>query len=414
MSSPSIVSQIKKKYIITRICISLVLIILAAVITYIRVPNEIKYFTARKNAFAEPCDEFKEGDFYRGHLYFIYDWFAENDEARFYLAPVNDSEGNDRILIVYIPNRFVGSAERIMTQTAEYIASNDEQSLEYDLDCRGSFYEVDARTTNYLRQFLNERGAPPSTMDQVCGKMFVMIPASSVFSERLVAWLIIDAGVLITIIVLLFTLLTKSYLKSLKNKLQKENMSFYALDKEFENPLGSFGNNLLSQYHVFEKVSPFRLMRISDVLWIYPSKTTTSNNIRIYSAVFMMRNHGCFKFPCRNESETEALCLWVLKLQPHALYGYVVENSNMYYKNFNQLLDQVYNQSSPTPTEQPVLAERPDAPLPVNEPDASSVPQQSLSPILSAETLAQSNRTEANVDLRSNVLGTGEDSVRKE
>lgn len=86
----------------------------------------------------------------------------------------------------------------------------------------------------------------------------------------------------------------------------------------------------------------------------------------------------------------------------------------MYYKNFNQLLDQVYNQSSPTPTEQPVLAERPDAPLPVNEPDASSVPQQSLSPILSAETLAQSNRTEANVDLRSNVLGTGEDSVRKE
>ncbi len=414
MSNPSIVSQITKKYIITRICISLVLIILAAVITYIRVPNEIKYFTARKNAFSEPCDKFKERDFYRGHLYFIYDWFAENDKARFYLAPVNDSEGNDRILIVYIPNRFAGSAEQLMSQTSEYIASTDEPSLQYDLDCRGSFYEVDERTTNYLRQFLNERGAPPSTMDQVCDKMFVMIPASDVFSERFVAWLIIDAGVLITIIVLLFPLLTKSYLKSLKQKLHQENMSLYALDKEFETPLGSFGNNLLSQYHVFEKVSPFRLMRISDVLWIYPSKTTTSNGVKIFSSVFMMRNHGCFKFPCRNESETEALCQWVLKLQPNALYGYVVENSNMYYKNFNQLLDRVYNQNNPTPAEQPVVAEQPAAPIPVNEPDLSSVPQQSLSPILSAETLAQSYRTEANVDQQSNVLGTGEESVRKE
>lgn len=251
-------------------------------------------------------------------------------------------------------------------------------------------------------------------MDKLCDQMFVMIPLADAFSERLVFWIFIDLGVLITVIVLIFSLITKSYLKSLKKRLAQENMTLDDLDKEFENPLGVFDNNLVSANFVFEKTSPFRLMRIRDVLWIYPSKTRVNGGSAMYSAVFMMRNHGCFKFPTSSESTTEQLCRWVLKMQPKALYGYVIENSNMYYKNFNQLIDQIYNQNDATPVVQPVVTEQPAAPIPTLGPDSFTAPQQGLSPVLSAETLAQSNRTETNVEQQSNVLGTGDDSVRKE
>lgn len=414
MSNVSIVKQFKRRTTIIRLVVVLILIVVSAVLTYIRVPNEIKYFTATKNVFATSCDTYEEDQFYRGHLYFVYDWIAENADARFYLAPVNDDEGNEHFLIVYIPNKFAGEAERLMEQTRDYLENGEDAELSYDLNCRGKMYEVNQDTLEYAQQYFISRNAPSSAMDKLCDQMFVMIPLADAFSERLVFWIFIDFGVLITVIVLIFSLITKSYLKSLKKRLAQENMTLDDLDKEFENPLGVFDNNLVSANFVFEKTSPFRLMRIRDVLWIYPSKTRVNGGSAMYSAVFMMRNHGCFKFPTSSESTTEQLCRWVLKMQPKALYGYVIENSNMYYKNFNQLIDQIYNQNDATPVVQPVVTEQPVAPVPTLGPDSFTAPQQGLSPVLSAETLAQSNRTETNVEQQSNVLGTGDDSVRKE
>lgn len=404
MSEFSVLKQIKTKPMIYRIVIALVVLIVAAGATMLRVPSEVKYFTATKNVFEEPCDKYKEDQFFRGHLYFLYNWFAENDDARFYLAPVRDSADELHYLIVYIPKKYEPICRDIILQTEKYEESGDDSELFFDINCRGYMADISPETYKYLDQYLTWINAPYSVRENLCTQMFVMVPTYKAVSERLVFYVLLDIGAIITAICLLISALTGRFLKPLKKKLKSENMTLQDLEDEFATPLARFDTTIVSEKHVFDLAGNHQMMRISDVVWIYPGSTYSVNGVSLFRAIFMTRYHLCNQFTVRTSSNAENLCKWVQRLQPNAMYGYLRENSEMYYKHFNELIARVYNQGGenvplnrePDIPEQPAPAQVP-TPAPVAAENTETPSQEtgtSAFPVLTADTINGSKKNE--------------------
>ena len=105
-------------------------------------------------------------------------------------------------------------------------------------------------------------------------------------------------------------------------------------------------NIYVSDKHVVSAAASPQIVTIRDVIWMYPARTNQINSkSTIFNAFFYTRNHECIKFAAKDMTSCEVLCQAVKKLQPRALYGYVIENTTMYYSHFNELVDQVYNQT---------------------------------------------------------------------
>ena len=345
MSSNSVVKKIKKANFTWRIVVSLVLIGATLLIAFLLIPQHTKYYTARENIFSLPCNTYKVDKYYKGKTYSIYDWFAENKDGKFYIAPVQDKNEEDYYLIVYIPKKYEAKAETIMDQTYEYMDSGDDSVLTEYISCNGYVTDVNAKTSQFLDQYFDAISAPQAVRERVCSKMFVMVPLSKVLASEGTAYIALCLIMLVCALITPLTGLTGSYLKPLKKKLSAENMTLEDLDNEFSNTLFTYGNIQVSKDHIIQINATPTIFPIKDIVWIYPSKMNQVNSAPICRGIFMTRYHQCFQLNVKNQAEADSLCQNVHKLQSRALYGYVIENSTMYYKHFNELIDHVYNQS---------------------------------------------------------------------
>ena len=345
MSNFSIVKKICRQNILLRLIGAGALILLAVIMAFGLLPKTTRYLLARNNVFATPTNKYKVDKFYQGKTYSIYDWFAENDDGRFYLSPVADENGNEEFLIVYIPKRYEAKAERIMEQTWSYMETGDEDDLKEYISCRGMITTINTKTTQYVNEYFDMVGAP-QMKSKVCDTMFVMIPLKEVLLSQSTLYLILIILLPFCAIGLIISGFTKRYLKNLKNRLARENMTLKDLDEEFRSPVINVKNIYVSDKHVVSAAASPQIVTISDVIWMYPARTNQINsNSTIFNAFFYTRNHECIKFAAKDMTSCEVLCQAVKKLQPRALYGYVIENTTMYYSHFNELVDQVYNQT---------------------------------------------------------------------
>lgn len=346
MSKFSIVKKITRQNIRTRLLIALVIFLIGVVLAIIQIPKTTRYFLANKNVFSTSCDNYREGKFYQGKLYYLYDCFGTNDDGGFYLAPAENDDGESYFLIVFIPNKYEEKANAIIDQTYEYMESGDDSVLTESINCRGFLDEVDSTTYRYCYEYMDYVGLPQSARDKVCSTEFVFYPVEKILLSETGAFILIILVIFGGAIATAVTAFTKGYLKPLKNRLAKENMTLKDLDEEFANPVFNVSNIYVSNDHVVQATGTPTILNIKDVIWMYPSISAVSSGSQaIFYSFFYTRNHECVKFSLQDATSAEVLCKSVLASQPRALYGFVPENQDMYYHHFNELVDQVYNKA---------------------------------------------------------------------
>ena len=346
MSKFSIVKKITRQNIRTRLLIALVIFLIGVVLAIIQIPKTTRYFLANKNVFSTSCDNYREGKFYQGKLYYLYDCFGTNDDGGFYLAPAENDDGESYFLIVFIPNKYEEKANAIIDQTYEYMESGDDSVLTESINCRGFLDEVDSTTYQFCYEYMDYVGLPQSARDKVCSTEFVFYPVEKILLSETGAFILIILVIFGGAIATAVTAFTKGYLKPLKNRLAKENMTLKDLDEEFANPVFNVSNIYVSNDHVVQATGTPTILNIKDVIWMYPSISAVSSGSQaIFYSFFYTRNHDCVKFSLKDATSAEVLCKSVLASQPKALYGFVPENQDMYYHHFNELVDQVYNKA---------------------------------------------------------------------
>ncbi len=346
MSKFSIVKKITRQNIRTRLLIALVIFLIGVVLAIIQIPKTTRYFLANKNVFSTSCDNYREGKFYQGKLYYLYDCFGTNDDGGFYLAPAENDDGESYFLIVFIPNKYEEKANAIIDQTYEYMESGDDSVLTESINCRGFLDEVDSTTYQFCYEYMDYVGLPQSARDKVCSTEFVFYPVEKILLSETGAFILIILVIFGGAIATAVTAFTKGYLKPLKNRLAKENMTLKDLDEEFANPVFNVSNIYVSNDHVVQATGTPTILNIKDVIWMYPSISAVSSGSQaIFYSFFYTRNHDCVKFSLKDATSAEVLCKSVLASQPRALYGFVPENQDMYYHHFNELVDQVYNKA---------------------------------------------------------------------
>lgn len=402
MSNFSIIKKIKRDNIILRLLGAGALLVLTVIIAFTCLPKTTKYLLATKNVFGTTSDHYKENKFYRGKTSYLYDWFAENDDGRFYFAPTYDEAGQEEYLIVYIPDDYQDKADRIIAQTWEYSNTGDDSVLKESINCRGFIQTPNPTTVEYARQYFDLLGVP-NEKSRIGEYMFVMVPLKEVLLSGSSMYLFLEAVFIVCAIWVLISCFTKGYLKTLKKRLAKENMTLEDYEAEFANPVINVSNVYVSNKHVTTASSTPKMLKIEDVIWIHSSKSNNVNsNQTVFNSVFYTRNHECVKYPLKDATSAEVLCQAVHSLQPRALYGYVIENSNMYYKHFNELVEQVYNPKEETPAETtgeettPVTSEENtmQAPESVSETPVSEAPSALANDILTPSSVAPKDEEE--------------------
>ena len=233
------------------------LIVIAIILAFVLIPKTTKYLLAQKNVFAVPSNNYKIDQFYRGKTYCLYDWFAENDEGRFYIAPVENKEGDENYLIVYIPKKYEDKADRIIEQTYEYMDSGDESDLKESINCRGYMAEVSTKTNQYLDEYFDMVGAPGATKLLVCKYMFVMVPMQKVLISESLLYIILSVALIIGGIALFLTGFTKGYLKKLKEAMHiiligntKERDIFFRTDSKAKTSMTDLISSRLSDIFI--------------------------------------------------------------------------------------------------------------------------------------------------------------------
>ncbi|MBR3057014.1 MAG: hypothetical protein IKG93_03500 [Clostridiales bacterium] len=352
MSKPkSIMKQVRSYNMRNRLIIGLVLLAIAFVLCFITMPKTTKYLLATKNVFSEPYTRLGNDKFYRGNTNYMYDWFADNDDGRFYLAPVEDAVGNPGYLVVYVPNSLVDDAEAVADQTLEYRISGDASVAKKTISCRGYTTETTSKIRMYLDQFLSSVQATNDMRENIADYMFVMVPAKQVFfgnGDTLISLLlfVFIGGIGLYLLIAAFA---GGYMRKFKKSLQTNNISVEELDADMENSMNISRLLVGDKYLVESNMSP-RVRKIEDIVWVYPQRTNTNGSQTTYQVVAYTRNRECLKYAMHSQAESESLCKHILSRQPRALYGYVIENSTMYFSRFGELIDRIYNQpESPAP-----------------------------------------------------------------
>ncbi|HBZ77605.1 MAG TPA: hypothetical protein DEO39_02730, partial [Clostridiales bacterium] len=297
MSKFSIVKKITRQNIRTRLLIALVIFLIGVVLAIIQIPKTTRYFLANKNVFSTSCDNYREGKFYQGKLYYLYDCFGTNDDGGFYLAPAENDDGESYFLIVFIPNKYEEKANAIIDQTYEYMESGDDSVLTESINCRGFLDEVDSTTYQFCYEYMDYVGLPQSARDKVCSTEFVFYPVEKILLSETGAFILIILVIFGGAIATAVTAFTKGYLKPLKNRLAKENMTLKDLDEEFANPVFNVSNIYVSNDHVVQATGTPTILNIKDVIWMYPSISAVSSGSQaIFYSFFYTRNHDCVKF----------------------------------------------------------------------------------------------------------------------
>ena len=330
----------------------LVVILLACLLAGIFLPKSLKYTFASKNIFSEPYDKIKEGHFYKGKTFYLYDWFAENNEGRFYLAPVTDSNGEDGFIEVYIPNQFQDKANRIMNQTWEYMESGDKDDLKEYISINGYVKYMDDKSVEFLNQYCDQVGMTKAERSTISNKMFVMVLPSQVYNVDFVGNLIFPTLLALAGIYFIIHGINGRYMRFLKKKMKENNISSKDIDEDLGNA-PKVGNALIGTKYILMTAGAPKLYRIEDIVWVYPQRVSQINAPTAYYATMFTRFHENIRIQVKDDPAAESVCGQIRKSQPRALYGYNIENTTAYFNNFNALIDSIYNQPEAQPQVQP-------------------------------------------------------------
>ena len=348
MNRFSIIKKIRKEHLLLHIFGALGCLVVVLIFVFALLPKTHKYLFATKNVFSTSCDSYKVDQYYRAKTLFLYDYFAENNDGRFYFAPVENDDGEERYLFIYMPNKYSDTAEAIIDQTYEYIETADEDVLTESITCRGYMTTIDPKTSKFFNEYLDYACAPQSEKKKACDTMFVMVPMKDVLLNESIFWLALEVFLIGAAVFLLVTIFSKKHLNRLKAKLAAENMTLEDFENEFSSPVFNVGNVYVSDKHVVTASSTPSFLKIEDVVWMYPNTSYSSNGAATHTADFYTRNREFFRFHTKSKEQSELLCRAVSEKQPNALSGYVIENKDMYFNRFNELIDQVYNRTQET------------------------------------------------------------------
>jgi len=383
----SMISVVRSYNIRIRLIIAAVLLFICVVLCIGLLPKTTKYFLAGKNIFAQPYTRIGDDQFYQGKTQYMYTWFADNDKGRFYLAPMEDANGNAAYIIVYVPNKYIDVADELVEQTHAYEKTGDMNEITKTISCRGYTTEPSSQIRRFLDQYFTAIEATNDIRENLCDYMFVMVPATDVLFG--------DSGTCFYLLMILFclgfavffviTAASGSYLRKFKKNLAAKNISLDELNADLENA-ATISRLYVGHKYLVEATMTPTIRNMEDIVWLYPQRTNANGNNTTYSVMAYTRYHEGLRYAVHSMDEAEQLCRHILKTQPRALYGYVIENSTMYYSHFNELIDRVYNQADAMPQEQtqenlaadpaasqvssiehlqpPALSQEPQSPLP--------------------------------------------------
>lgn len=375
MSRFSITKKIRKEHMQIHVFGAIACLVIVLIFAFGLLPKTHKYLFATKNVFSTSCDSYKVNQYYRAKTLFLYDYFAENSDGRFYFAPVENDDGEERYLFIFIPDKYEDKAISIIEQTYEYIDTGDEDVLTESITCNGYMTTIDPKTTKFFNEYLDYAGAPQSEKKKACDTMFVMVPMKDVLLSESTFWLALEVFLLGAAIYLLATMFSKKSLKKLKTRLAAENVTLEEFENEFASPVLNVGNVYVSDKHVVSAGAVPSILKIADVVWMYPNTSYSSNGAANHTSDFYTKDRLFFRFNTKTKDQSELLCRVVKERQPNALSGYVIENKDMYFNRFNELIDQVYNRTQETtapeeapklPEEQPTSSETDDLITPNN------------------------------------------------
>lgn len=334
---------LRKKNFGFNIIIGGLLAVLGFFVAYFSNQDYFDFVTAKDYVFDCPSDMLNEEAYYDVSNELLYDWYAEDDEGRYYITVSQDITGGNKYLGYFVYTKNCEQADKVVESTWNYV-ENDVPATEM-LKGKGYVYSMSSDEIGYFDEMCEAYGI---TEDLRQYSTIVLVPGNIAAKSISYGAMIVGIALIVFGIALIISFLLGGYKKNVKKCMQNYSISEDALENDVVNSEEVNGVNIGRQY-ILSGGKHF-VFPLANLVWSYKKTTNTRHMLygviptgttKSYSVIFVTSDGKVYEQSEKNEAKCDELISAVSKRAPYALYGYTEELQQAVNSNFAQVVNTV-------------------------------------------------------------------------
>lgn len=221
---------------------------------------------------ADGRPQLRDMDYANYELGAIVDWYAEDEDGRYYIIPV----GSQFYMGMYVYNEDSYEAEELCRKTIDYFNGDTDTLDIIPQKTHGIVYEMEGQELQFFREYFTDGGFMEDELDDliIC---FTYFPLDffEVIKDDSPFMLCIGICALIGAIVALVLALSGFFQRKLVEYIKQSGIPYDSFSEDFEYS-GHYGSTYLGSQYIIYKSGLFDyVIPASEVLWAYKFDTTT-------------------------------------------------------------------------------------------------------------------------------------------
>ncbi len=264
-------------------------LVVAAILFSIWFVDNRDFILTDGNIFYYYAEEIDPSKYYKFTLYDIYDYYAYDDEGKYYITEISNYDSYYYIGF-FFPNSLEEKILEIEDNTWAYMDGNGNDNVNFSGRCY--MYSMDDDEIEFFKSYLTDMGAPE---DMFWYKTLVYVPFSDCFTIEFYVGCIFLGITVISLIAVIIILITKKYAKEYKQCLQNYSLTNESLDMYMQDSTKVkhtyFGHNYLVNAYFSSFVISYE-----DIMWTLIVPYTAPNGVRYFknSSVVIKTGHGIY------------------------------------------------------------------------------------------------------------------------
>lgn len=343
ISMKSILKKVSSKSLAGGIVGFVILMVLGAFFAFATNEDFFDFLLAKDSVFGCPVEELNNDSYYDVTNSILYDWYAEDDEGRYYITDHYDGDDNVKYMGYYIYNKDCDKADQIVDEVYAFL--DGEEDAPSFLKGHGYVYPMGSDEIEFFNEYFDD--VPSIDRSELEYQTIVLVPFSEAIKSASIFPIIIGLAMMIGAIIVLLRAIFGFQTKKILKYVEKYDISEDAVNGD-EMYFTKEGKLLIGRRFIANVGNPPFILPFDKIIWAYPVVNRTRHMLygviptgttKSYAICLCTTKKEEIRFTVTSEKQSEKIMELINKSANASFLGYSDELSNAYSSNFNEMLE---------------------------------------------------------------------------